>query len=88
MALLMTAIRSFILLALLVSLAGCAGYATSGELRTRAARDMQCDESQVNVQQVDGQTMSAIGCGQQRDYFQQCDGAPDAYPQDCKWIAK
>jgi hypothetical protein len=76
--------RSCLVFALL-SLLGCG--ATEAQLRARAAYDMQCDQSQLQITQIDDRTMGVSGCGQRTVYVESCAGR-DGYggKHDCTWI--
>ena len=48
------------------TLAGCVNL--DGQLRTRAAFDLQCTESQLNVVKFDPWTRGVSGCGRKASY--------------------
>ncbi|WP_394824887.1 hypothetical protein [Pendulispora albinea] len=56
-------------------LAGCVNL--EGQLRTRAAFDLQCSESQLNVVEFDPWRRGVSGCGKKASY---------TYSQTSGWI--
>lgn len=53
--------------ALLLAAAGCESAAITS-VRTHAANDFQCNESELRVEQLEGRTYRAQGCGQSDQY--------------------
>jgi hypothetical protein len=58
-------------------LVGCA--ATEKQLRIRAAFDLDCSESELEVVEIDARTRGVRGCGQHVTYVESC--APN-----CTWV--
>jgi hypothetical protein len=65
---------------LLLSLLACG--ATEEQLRTRAAFDMKCPESELRITDIDDRTKGVRGCDQQGTYVESC--AHER--QDCTWV--
>jgi hypothetical protein len=72
--------------ATVLSLVACGG-ATADQLRARAAFDLNCPQSQVNVVELDERTRGVRGCGQQATYVENC-SMIDGYggKHDCTWV--
>jgi hypothetical protein len=68
----------------LVALCGCG--ASEEQLRTRAAFDLHCDQSELKLTEIDSRTMGVNGCGQQVTYVESCDGPPGSMARDCTWV--
>lgn len=60
---------------------GCG--ATEDQLRTRAAFDMHCKESELRIVEIDDRTKGVQGCDQQGTYVESC---TNANRTDCTWI--
>lgn len=71
--------------ALLLSVAGCG--ASKDQLRARAAFDLNCPSSQVEIVTLDDRTKGVTGCGQRATYVENC-GWRDGYggKHDCTWV--
>jgi hypothetical protein len=57
---------------------GCG--ATEDQLRSRAAFDMRCSESDLRVYTIDDRTKGVQGCGEQATYVESCGGS------GCTWM--
>ncbi|MFO0612640.1 MAG: hypothetical protein U0414_08640 [Polyangiaceae bacterium] len=72
-------------LALLGGGVGCG--ATAEQLRTRAAFDLQCTQTQLEVVELDSRTRGVRGCGQQATYIESCKACANGQPYcDCTWV--
>jgi hypothetical protein len=60
-----------------------AGCATVEQLRTRAAFDLQCPESQVRTYYIDHRTTGVTGCGKRATYITTCSDPDNAFT--CTW---
>jgi hypothetical protein len=59
-------------------LSGCG--ASPSQLRDRAAFDLNCSQSELQVTEIDKRTRGVRGCGQQATYVQSCEGGL------CTWV--
>jgi hypothetical protein len=80
--------RSFLFasLALTLGLGACMQAATTSQLQTRAAFDLQCNQSQVQVVDIDGRTRGVRGCDRQATYVESCDGPRENASTQCTWV--
>lgn len=66
---------------LMVIIAGCG--ASEEQLRARAAFDLKCTESAIQVVEIDGRTRGVRGCNQQATYVETCSNSNHT---DCTWV--
>jgi hypothetical protein len=52
-------------------LVSCASIG-AGDVRVRAAWDLGCDTSNLQVAEIDSETRGVAGCGKKATYVQQC----------------
>jgi hypothetical protein len=65
---------------------GCMG-ATNQQLTRRAAFDLDCPESRIEVVEIDKRTRGVRGCGQRGTYVSQCKPCANGYVGcECTWI--
>lgn len=79
----MTQLRPFSLACVALGLlfnVGCGGASVT-KLRTRAAFDMNCNESQIAMYRLNAQTIGVRGCGKQATYVESCN-----VNHSCNWI--
>jgi hypothetical protein len=73
-------------LVLLTIFAGCGGAsASTSQLKTRAAFDLNCPESAIEVSELDKVTRGVRGCGKQRTYVESCK-SNEYGNYDCTWV--
>lgn len=65
------------------TLSGCG--ATVGQLKARAAFDLDCPESQLTIVAIDDRTRGVRGCGSKAVYVETCRMLNNA-PTDCTWV--
>ena len=58
----------------------CSYHATGAQLRKRASFDFQCPEAELELRDIDYETVGVTGCGQQATYVEDCEGTA------CKWV--
>lgn len=72
------------ILVFMVAAAGLVGCgATEEQLRARAAFDLKCDESQLEIVPIDERTRGVRGCGHQGTYVESC---AQQNRTNCSWI--
>lgn len=69
---------AFALAAAVALVTGCASAPPQAVVRTRAASDLACPGSSLDVQGVGGASFAATGCGQRALYS--CSGGGDGDP--------
>ena len=74
----------FVLVALPLVVA-CAESAASQEVRTAAAVDLDCDPSEIELNEARPRQTIASGCGKEQFYRYKCFGAKSD-KKDCKWV--
>lgn len=64
---------------------GCG--ATEEQLRARAAYDLDCKESSLDIVEIDDRTRGVKGCGQRVTYVESCGRVGDFGAKgDCTWV--
>ena len=82
-----TKLSPALLCALLSLSASCATNATVAQLKTRAAFDLQCAETNLEVVPLDPRTNGVRGCGHQATYVEQCKPCANGYVGcECTWL--
>lgn len=74
----------FVLVALPLAI-GCAESAANQEVRTAAAVDLDCDPSQIKLDEARPRQTVASGCGKEQIYRYKCFNAKSDR-KDCKWV--
>ena len=76
------------LLLVVVSLAGCAESAASHEVRTAAAVDLDCDPSEIKLDEARPRQTIATGCGRKQIYRYRCTTPKegDRDRKECAWV--
>ena len=70
----------------LVFVGGCATSANLGQLRTRAAFDLQCDQAQLQLVDIDDRTEGVSGCGRQATYVKTVVPPTWSEPEKETWV--
>ena len=67
---------------------GCAESAASTDVRTAAAVDLECDESEIKLDERRPRQTVATGCGREQIYRYKCTSAPegDRDRKECEWV--
>jgi hypothetical protein len=61
--------------------------ATEDQLRARAAYDLSCSESKLDIVEIDERTRGVKGCGQRATYVESCERVGDyGVKRDCTWV--
>lgn len=60
----------------------CSCGASTSQLRSRAAFDLQCDEARLQIVEIDSATRGVVGCGQRATYIEVC----RAKGTSCTWV--
>jgi hypothetical protein len=71
----------------LAALAGCASAAPQSVVRTRAASDLACPGTSLDVQGVGGASFAATGCGQRALYSCSGGGEGDPFGASCTRVS-
>ena len=63
------------------------GGASEGQLRNRAAFDLDCRSDQLEVVEIDGKTRGVTGCGRRNTYVEDCE-REEAFGAraGCTWV--
>jgi hypothetical protein len=67
-------------------LTACVAHAQTDQLLGRAAFDLHCSESLLQLTQIDEMTIGVRGCNQQAVYVDSCDGPRDNMSTSCTWV--
>jgi hypothetical protein len=79
-------IRCHVAIGLLCA-SGCATWANVQQLRTRAAFDFGCRESELQVVELDARTRGVKGCGRRATYVETCKPCANGYQDcECTWL--
>ena len=58
--------------------------ASMSSLRSRASFDLNCDQTNLQIVDIDGRTKGVSGCGQQGTYVESCE--PNMFGKSCTWV--
>ena len=65
----------------------CSTGATEAQLKSRAAFDFDCNESQLVLHKIDDRTRGVTGCGHRATYVEVCNACANGYQGcDCSWL--
>jgi len=68
-------------------LVDCMAAASTEQLQSRVAFDMNCPESQLQLYELDERTYGVRGCGQPLPYVESCDGPKEQITTtECTWV--
>jgi hypothetical protein len=70
---------------LLATLLAC-GAATTEELQSRAAFDLDCPPGSIKITDLGDGAMGVTGCGQRATYIESCDGPANNATRECQWV--
>jgi hypothetical protein len=62
------------------------GAATTDQLKTRAAFDLNCSEGELQMTELDSKTRGVSGCGRRATYVESCEGAVGTVTRKCTWV--